>query len=449
MNGMAGTHFAAAALANTHRRHGAAGGRRVRRLGSLALLAVACRGAPAAAPPEWPKADPAAVQRWQDLRFGLFIHWGPVSLKGTEIGWSRGKQVPVEEYDHLYQQFNPVQFNADDWAALAKAAGMKYLVLITKHHDGFCLWDTRFTDYNIMHTPFRRDVVQEVAAACKRQGLAFGAYYSVADWYHPNWPGGRGGKQDPKPDMDAYEKYLNSQVEELITKYGPLLTIWGDLPQSYGWRGASMIRRARQLQPDILINNRCGLDGDYLILEQKLGKFNNTRPWETCMTLGTSWSWKTNETVKSLKQCVQTLLQCVGGDANFLLNVGPMPTGQIEPQQAARLREVGAWLAKYGVSVYGTRGGPFMPGRGQVSTHKDNVVYVHVLKWEAAELKLPALGRKIVKSTVLTGGTAAVQQDAQGVTLAVPTADRQEMDTIVKLELDGPTQDLAPIPVAP
>jgi alpha-L-fucosidase len=238
--------------------------------------------------------------------------------------------------------------------------------------------------------------------------------------------------------MDAYEKYLNSQVEELITKYGPLITIWGDLPQTYGGRGASMIRRARELQPDILVNNRCGVDGDYLVLEQKIGKFNNTRPWETCMTLCRQWAWKPNDDMKSLKQCLQTLLNCVGGDANLLFNVGPMPTGQIEPRQVERLKEMGAWMGKYGESVYGTRGGPFMPASGQVSTHKDNVVYVHVLTWEKESLVLPALGRKIVKSELLTGGSVDVKQSENEITISVPAANRQEIDTIVKLQLDGP-----------
>ena len=400
-------------------------------------------------PSSWPKADPAAIQRWQDMRFGMFIHWGPVSLKGTEIGWSRGKEVPTEVYDNLYKDFNPTKFNADEWASIAKASGMKYLVLTTKHHDGFCLWDTKFTDYNIMHTPFKRDVVKELSEACKKQGIAFGAYYSVADWYHPNWPGGRGTKKNPQPDMDAYEKYLNNQSEELITKYGPLVTIWNDLPQAYGNRAASILRRARALQPDILFNNRCGVDGDYLILEQKIGKFNNRQPWETCMTLCRQWSWKPNDGMKPLKQCLQTLLYCAGGDANLLFNVGPMPTGEIEPRQVERLKEMGAWMAKYGESIYGTRGGPFMPGNGQVSTHKDNVIYVHVLNWEKESLTLPAINRKIVKSQLLTDGNVNVKQFEKQLVISVPVTDRQEIDTIVKLELDGPAGSISPLAVGP
>lgn len=137
-------------------------------------------------PQPWLTPDPAAMKRWQDMRFGMFIHWGPVSLTGREIGWSRGAPTPVEEYDSLYKRFNPTKFNADEWVAIAKAAGMKYIVLTAKHHDGFCLWDTQFTDYNIMNSPFKRDVVKELSDACKKQEIAFGAYYSVCDWHHPD-----------------------------------------------------------------------------------------------------------------------------------------------------------------------------------------------------------------------------------------------------------------------
>ena len=404
---------------------------------ALAFIAAIGLSSQALVAEDYPKANPAAILRWQDLRFGLFIHWGPIALKGAEIGWSRGKQVPTEIYDNLYKDFNPTNFNAAEWVSIAKASGMKYLVLVTKHHDGFCLWDTKFTDHNMMNTPFKRDIVKELSEACKKQSLPFGVYYSVADWYHPTWPGDRSGKKDPKLyDMDAYEKFLNSQVEELVTKYGPVLTIWGDLPQSYGRRGASMIRRMRELQPDILVNNRCGTDGDYTILEQKKGTFNNTRPWETCITLGTSWSWRVNDDIKSLAQCIQTLLNCVGADANLLLNIGPMPTGEIEKRQVDRMKEVGAWLAKYGDSIYGTRGGPFLPGNGMVSTHKGNVVYVHVMNWEKDTLTLTPLDRKIVKSEIMTGGTVDVKQDEKEITISVPAASRQEIDTIIKLTLE-------------
>lgn len=167
------------------------------------------------------KPDAKAMKQWQDMRFGMFIHWGPVSLKGTEIGWSRGK-IPIKEYDALYKQFNPEKFDADEWVAIAKAAGMKYMVLTTKHHDGFCLWDTKTTSYNIMSTPFKRDIVKELAAACKKEGIMFCAYYSILDWYQPDYnSASRGGPgyqlpKGQKPDMNRYEEYMKAQLRELL-----------------------------------------------------------------------------------------------------------------------------------------------------------------------------------------------------------------------------------------
>jgi len=385
------------------------------------------------------KASPEAIAKWQQMRFGMFIHWGPVSLKGTEIGWSRGAQIPIEEYDNLYKQFNPVKFNADEWVKTAKDAGMKYIVLTTKHHDGFCLFDTKQTDYNIMNSPFKRDVVKELAAACKKQGIAFGTYYSVCDWHHPDFPrGSPGGKsRKPNPNLDRYEQYLRKQVEELIRNYGPLLTLWFDVPQEFNAeRGMGLVKWVRSLQPDIVINNRSGCAGDYDTPEQRIGKMQTGRPWETCMTICRQWAWKPNDNMKSLKECLQTLIRTAGGDGNLLLNVGPMPDGQIEARQVQRLKEMGQWLQKYGESVYGTRGGPFPRADWGGATYKGDTIYLHVLDPNLETLKLPPIAKKIVGSSVLTGGTATVKQTAESIEISVPKADRQEIDTIVVLKLN-------------
>ncbi len=420
------------------------------RLCVAGLLALATTSAARAATHDWPAAQPEAIKHWQDLRFGMFIHWGPVSLTGREIGWSRGAPTPIAEYDNLYKKFDPEKFNADEWVTIAKNAGMKYIVLTTKHHDGFCLWNTKYTDYNIMNTPFKRDVVKELSDACKKQGIAFGAYYSVTDWYNPNWPvtSPAGKVKREKSDMDAYEQYLQNQIKELITNYGPLVTIWNDVPSMYGKRGAATIKMVRELQPNILINNRTGDGGDYETPEQKIGGFNDKQPWESCMTISAHnhWAWGgAKDGVKSLATCVQFLVQIAGGDGNMLLNVGPEPTGEINKEQVARLKEMGQWMDKYGESIYATRGGPFKPGKGIVSTRKDNVIYVHILKWSGDSLQLPPISKKIVKSESLTGGTADVKQDDKGVTITLPAADHQPIDTIIKLELDGPSADIAPI----
>jgi alpha-L-fucosidase len=392
----------------------------------------------------------ARMASWREARFGMFIHWGPVSLKGTEIGWSRGKGVPIEEYDNLYKQFNPVQFNADEWVNVAKDAGVKYIVLTTKHHDGFCLWDTKQTDYNIMNSPFKRDVVKELAAACKKQGIAFGTYYSVCDWHHPDFPlGSPGGRsRKPDPNLDRYEQYLCKQVEELIRNYGPLFTLWFDVPQEFNAeRGRRVIKWVRSLQPGIVINNRTGAGGDFDTPEQKIGGFNMSRPWETCMTICRQWAWKPADNMKSLKDCLQTLVRTAGGDGNLLFNVGPMPTGEIEPRQVERLKEMGAWLAKYGPSVYGTRGGPFKPGSYGVSTRKDKTVYLHVMSWAGDAVTLPAIPAKIVRSSALTGGSLTVKQTDAGIEVSLPAADRREIDTVIALELDRPAMEIEPLTV--
>jgi len=164
------------------------------------------------------------------MRFGLFIHWGPVSIRGTEIGWSRGAQVPIEEYDALYKQFNPTKFNADEWVSIAKESGMKYLVITSKHHDGFCIWDSEYTDYDIMSTPFKRDILKELSEACRRQGIMFCTYHSICDWYHPDYPLGSPGGRTKKsnPNMERYVQYLHNQTAEIIRKYGPLGVMWFD-----------------------------------------------------------------------------------------------------------------------------------------------------------------------------------------------------------------------------
>jgi alpha-L-fucosidase len=409
----------------------------------IGFSAAVCAAEKAAA--EKQPANSARLQWWREARFGMFIHWGPVSIKGTEIGWSRGAPIPVEEYDNLYKQFNPVKFNAGEWVKTAKDAGMKYMIFTTKHHDGFCMFDTKQTDYNVMRSPFGRDVVKELAEACRSQGLAFGTYHSVCDWHHPDFPLGSpgGSTRKPNPNLDRYEQCLRKQVEELIRNYGPLSTMWFDVAQEFdAKRGKGVVDFTRSLQPDILVNNRCANPGDYDTPEQQVGTFRMNRPWETCMTICNQWAWKPADPMKSLKQCLQTLILCSGGDGNLLFNVGPMPTGQIEPRQVERLKEMGAWLQKYGQTIYGTRGGPFKPNKGLASTRKGNVVYVHILKWEGDSLTLPGLPKKIVASSVLTGGTVQVKQADGGITISVPPQDRQEIDTIVKLELDGPALEI-------
>jgi len=394
------------------------------------------------------KADEGDIQQWREMKFGLFIHWGPVSLKGTEIGWSRGGErrgrkdkstgsIPVEIYDNLYKQFNPVKFNADEWIQTAKDAGMKYLVFTSKHHDGFSMFDSKLTDYKITNSPFKRDVVKELADACHKAELKLGYYYSPPDWYHPDY------RTENHP---RYIKFLHGQLREICTNYGRIDIIWFDGlgGKAEDWDSENLFRMIRRLQPHVIINNRAGLPADHDTPEQKIGRFQNDRPWETCMTICRQWAWKPNDQMKSLKQCVDTLVRVVGGDGNLLFNVGPMPDGLIEPRQVTRLKEMGNWLDENGRSIYATRGGPFKPGDWGASTYKGNTIYIHVLNWDEDTLTLPPIPKKIITSSVMTGGAATVRQTALAIEISVPEAYRKELDTIIVLQLNGPANGITP-----
>ncbi|HTQ57824.1 MAG TPA: alpha-L-fucosidase [Bryobacteraceae bacterium] len=422
-------------------------------------------GLPLAALPAWSQADPgapkAAVERWKDLRFGMFIHWGPVSIVGTEISWSRAGErrgrhdahtgnVPVEIYDNLYRIFNPVKFVPDQWVQLAKDAGMRYLVFTTKHHDGFCNFDSRLTDYKITspRSPYGKDIVRQIADACHRGGIGWGVYYSQPDWHHPDY---RNGAAHSK-----YIAYLHGQVRELLTNYGKT-GMWffdGLGGTAADWDAPRLIRMMRELQPDLVINDRAGVPADYDTPEQTIGAFQDKRPWETCATVGQQWAYNPDDILRPFDECLRGLVCCAIGDGNLLFNVGPRPDGRIEDSHAARLREMGAFLKQYGESIYATRGGPFVaPDEGKRkdesfdmpegrwwggSTHQGKAIYLHILRWPSDVISLPAIPLRVVRHAALTGGRASVSQSAAGIQVKVEAAGRHAVDTIVKLELDGP-----------
>jgi alpha-L-fucosidase len=423
--------------------------------------------APAIAQTDDPGAPKAAVARWKDLRFGMFIHWGPVSIVGTEIGWSRGGErrgrkdartgaVPLEVYDNLYRMFNPTKFNPDQWVQLAKDAGMKYLVFTTKHHDGFCNFDSQLTDYKITspRAAYQKDIVRMLSDACRRGGVDWGVYYSQPDWRHPDYRNG---------DAHArYIEYLHGQVREILTHYGPT-RMWffdGLGGKSEDWDAPRLLRMMRRIEPELIINNRAGLPADNDTPEQRIGMFQNTRPWETCATVGRQWAYKPDEELRPIEECLRGLVCCAIGDGNLLFNVGPRPDGLIEESHAARLREMGAFLRAYGESIYGTRGGPFVAPDEKKrsattktftlpegewwggSTNRGNTIYLHILRWPADTIKLPAIPRRIVRASVLTRGMCTATQTAAGVEVSVPKEWRQPVDTIVKLELDGPARSI-------
>ena len=392
------------------------------------------------------------LEEWKDARFGMFIHWGPVTLKGTEIGWSRGREIRVDEYDNLYKKFDAPNFDANSWVTVAKEAGMKYIILTTKHHDGFCLWNTRQTDFNVMNSPLHRDVVKELAEACKKQGIAFGTYYSTTDWHHPDFPLTSPGGQVARAsyDLDAYTGYLKRQVAELLLNYGPLFVLWFDVPQRFdATRGQGVIDFAHTIQPNIIINNRTGAKGDFDTPEQRVGGFQNDRPWETCMTIANQWAWKPNDEVKSLGQCLQSLVRSAGGDGNLLFNVGPMPDGRIEPLQVERLKEMGQWLQKYGYTIYGTRGGPFKPTDWGVSTRKGNTIYLHILKWNGknVQISLPDLGMEIKNCKLAAGGKIKVTKKEGMTILDISGESLQPINTIVEIEASSNVMNIKPMEI--
>lgn len=390
-----------------------------------------------------------------DKRFGMFIHWGPVSLRGTEIGWSRDKQVSKADYDQLYKEFNPVLFNADEWVNVAKEAGMKYLTITARHHDGFCLWPSAFTEYDIAATPYKKDIVGALAKACKKAGIKFCIYYSVLDWYHPDYPIHSAHDQtpDPKSDINKYIVFMKAQLKELITNYDPYM-LWFDGGWEKPWTdemGKDIYAYLKQLKPDVIVNNRLGKEiaavenkkieaskmvGDYDTPEQVVGRMNMDTPWESCFTICNQWAWKPNDKMKSLKDCLSILEKSAGGNGNLLFNVGPMPDGRIEARQVARLKEMGNWLQQNGTAIYGTWGGPFMPTDNYAATRKGNKVFVHVIKSDTTQLSVPVIaGRKVNKAFILNGQQSVVF-DQQGGKINL-TLKPAPMNYVVVLEMDG------------
>ncbi len=396
------------------------------------------------------------MEWFTDARFGMFIHWGPSSLTQREISWSRKMlregcghpewgTLPIELYDNLYRIFNPVNFDAEEWVKIAKNAGMKYLVFSTKHHDGFCNFDASNTDYKITspESPFGRDIVKELADACHKYGLKLGLYYSQPDWRHPAYL---------TDDHEQYIEYYHQQVCELLSNYGEVDIIWFDgLGMNKQQCGtAELFPKMLELQPGLLINNRCGVPADFDTPEQKIGQFQDYRPWESCIMISKlQWSWAPNQETKSLKKCIQTLVNCAGGDGNLLFNVGPLPLGDIEPLQVERLRQTGDWLLKYGESIYGTRGGPWKPDDYGVTTCKDNKVYVHILNWDKDTVKLPAPEAEIRDSYLLTGGKVKVKENGDKLEINAKKRYRKDIDTIVVLELDRSAEEIEPISMLP
>ena len=402
--------------------------------------------------------DRAAARAWfQDAKFGMFIHWGVYSLLGQGEWVMQNRSIPVTQYEWLASTFNPVKFNAHDWVSLAKSAGVRYITITSRHHDGFSMFGTHATPYNIVDwTPFKRDPLKELADECHAQGIKLFFYYSQLDWHNPDyWPRGGTGHATGRPesgDWNRYIDFMNTQLTELLTNYGAIGGIWFDgmwdkpdadwqLPRTY-----ALIHR---LQPAALIvpnHHKAPLPGeDVQTFEQDLPGANtagfNTReigglPLETSLTMNESWGFNITDTrFKSTRELIGYLVRAAGASANLLLNIGPRPDGTIQPEAAERLRSIGEWLRVNGRSIYGTRGGPVPPREWGVTTQRGDTVFVHVLNWPDRVLSLPDFGRQVTRATMLADGAAVgIASLNSGITLTMPPSAGESADRIVVLE---------------
>ena len=403
---------------------------------------------------------------WRDAKFGLFLHWGVYSIpgRGEWVQWN--EQIPVDEYAKLAQQFKPTNFDPDAWATIAKDAGMKYSVLTSRHHDGFALFDDPGSSFTAMKSASHQDFVADYVAAVRKAGLHVGLYYSPLDWRYPGFffP------DIYRANAEEMREQYHRQLHELASHYGKLDIVWFDggganwlgfggvqfkggwhaRPKgqdyigSFSWKDEEAVADLRRLQPTILVNDRTDAPADFRSREGDgaMGDFDNRHPWELCTTITEgAWGYQPNAKVKSFDQIVKLLVGAVGRDGNLLLNVGPRPDGQIEPAQAQRLKEVGDWLKTNGQSIYGTRGGPYLPGDFGVSTYRDRTIYLHILHVPGKTLRLPAISAQITGCSVITGGKASCVQTVAGVDVSL-TDNPNVVDTIVAVSVSEPASGI-------
>jgi alpha-L-fucosidase len=450
-----------------------------RRSLSLNLALIACLAAPLAQSqsglpkiPPAPKSQDEKMQWFRDARFGLFIHWGLYCIpagewKGQPIAgigeWIMNRaKIPVAEYEQLARQFNPVKFNADEWAQMAQDAGMKYVVITSKHHDGFAMYHSQVTKYNVFDaTPFHRDVVKELAAACARHGLKFGVYYSQwQDWHEPN---GAGNTWDFKPDTEKdIDQYLHSkaepQVKELLTDYGPICLIWFDTPRTMTKEQAMrFVDIAHQLQPATLIDGRLGVPGDYVSMgDNRIPDKVVPGDWEVPATINHTWGFKKDDTDwKSPEDITFKLVDIASKGGNYLLNVGPTSEGIIPQASQDNLRAVGRWLKVNGEAVYGAGPTPFgdelgAPDSSKLDkagkpvfvqaanwrcTTKPGKLYITIFKWPGESFELSKVQGKVSKAYLLDGRKSLkVSQSGETVKVTLPAAAPSAIASVLVLE---------------
>ena len=437
------------------------------------VLLLPCSLALAETGAEWsyePTRSNLEAREWfQDAKFGIFIHWGIYSELGGagEQGiaeWvMERKEIPIDKYERLTRFFNPVEFDAEEWVLAFKSAGANYVTITSKHHDGFAMYDSDASDYDIVdRTPFGRDVIAELKKACDKHGLKLFFYYSQLDWHHLDYyPRGMTGNvytgRPESGDWDNYIDYMNAQLNELLTNYGEIGGIWfdgwwdqKDTSMRDRWRLHESYELIHRLQPQALIINNHHVTPfpgeDAQPFEQDLpgensAGFNTSHiselPLEMAQTMNGSWGFNLiDDNFKSTDQLIRTLVAAAGRNANFLLNTGPMPNGELQPENVQTYEEIGEWLSTYGESIYGTRGGPISPRPWGVTTQKDGTVYVHVLDWDDEILPLP-LDADVDKATLMFNGkSVAFDRADSGYFLKLPDDARSGPVTVIRLELD-------------
>lgn len=406
------------------------------------------------------------MEAWMDMRYGMFIHWGLYALLGRGEWTMWSEAIDKDEYRKLMGRFTAESFDAKAWARAAKEAGMKYMVLTTRHHDGFSLWDSpsSYEHFDAMHSAAKRDFVREFTEACRAEGLKVGFYYSPLDWRFPGFF---------FPRMYAKNAALLrqqtfDQVRELLTNYGKIDILWFDGGEDFWlchgrnlhlweekgtmeeriqvpnfWHEGEMYQMIRTLQPDIVTNNRYGMRkyGDFITPEGQIGAYNTAERWESCFTLNNAWGYVPGEPM-SCRELLQTLLRCATGDGNLLMNVGPRPDGTMPEEHVARLKEVGDWLAQHGRSVYGTRGGPYLNDECGGMTCAGHTIYVHVWDWPTDRICLQHIPAHIRSVTSPTSDSLQYEMEEGRLCFSVSPQERLALDTLVAVKIDRPVEEI-------
>jgi alpha-L-fucosidase len=381
---------------------------------------------------------------WHAAKFGMFIHFGVYSQHARQEWAMETEAIPITEYTLLAEQFNPRPGFAKQWAKVAKAAGMKYMVMTTKHHEGFCNFDTKLTDYCATKLGPKRDLVREYVEAARAEGLHVGFYYSLMDWHHPD--GARCATDEAA--RQRFVAYTHGLIRELLSNYGKIDVLWYDVSwplDAKGWESEKMNKMVFELQPDIIVNNRNQLPGDFSTPEQKIVAETNGRPWESCMTLNDSWGYqRADDNWKTSKTIIRNLITCVRDGGNYLLNIGPDPDGAVPDKSVEVLEEVGRWMDTNGKTIYDSD--LCQPRRSNYAsfTRTGNTLYMHIHSWPGGDVAISGLQTKVKSARVLkTNQNVTISQDAYRVHLTGLPIDAPDSPvTTIALECeDEPKQD--------